>query len=47
MEQKLLEMSPATIDRLLKPVRALCKKGRCSTKPGTFLKNQIPIKTHK
>jgi hypothetical protein len=46
VEQKLLEMSPATIDRLLKPVRALYKKGRCSTKPGTLLKNQIPIKTH-
>jgi len=44
--QKLLAMSPATIDRLLKPLRALCKKGRCSTKPGTLLKNQIPIKTH-
>jgi hypothetical protein len=44
--QKLLEMSPATIDRLLKPLRALYKKGRCSTKPGTLLKNQIPIKTH-
>src|SRR5512137_295165 len=44
--QKLLAMSPATIDRLLKPLRALYKKGRCSTKPGTLLKNQIPIKTH-
>lgn len=46
VRQKLLEMSPATIDRLLKPLRALYKKGRCSTKPGTLLKNQIPIKTH-
>lgn len=44
--QKLLTISPATIDRLLKPLRALYKKGRCSTKPGTLLKNQIPIKTH-
>lgn len=44
--QKLLDMSPATIDRLLKPLRAVYKKGRCSTKPGTLLKNQIPIKTH-
>ena len=41
-----LPCSPATIDRLLKPLRALYKKGRCSTKPGTLLKNQIPIKTH-
>ena len=44
--QKLLDMSPATIDRMLKPLRAIYKKGRCSTKPGTLLKNQIPIKTH-
>jgi hypothetical protein len=46
VKQKLLAMSPATIDRLLKPSRAIYKKGRCSTKPGTLLKNQIPIKTH-
>jgi len=46
VRQKLLAMSAATIDRLLKPLRALYKKGRCSTKPGTLLKNQIPIKTH-
>ena len=46
VRQKLLDMSPATIDRLLKPLRAIYKKGRCSTKPGTLLKNQIPIKTH-
>lgn len=39
-------ISPATIDRLLKPIRALHKKGRCSAKPGTLHKNQIPIKTH-
>ena len=46
VRQKLLAMSPATIDRLLKPLRAIYKKGHCSTKPGTLLKNQIPIKTH-
>ena len=46
IRNKLLAASPATIDRLLKPVRALHKKGRCGTKPGTLLKNQIPIKTH-
>jgi hypothetical protein len=46
VRQKILDMSPATIDRLLKPLRAIYKKGRCSTKPGTLLKNQIPIKTH-
>jgi len=46
VRQKLLAMSPATVDRLLKPIRAIFKKGRCSTRPGTLLKNQIPIKTH-
>jgi len=43
--EKLLEVSSATIDRLLKPHRVLHKKGRCTTKPGTLLKNQIPVKT--
>lgn len=38
VRQKLLAMSPATIDRLLKPLRAIHKKGRCATKPGTLLK---------
>jgi hypothetical protein len=42
---KLMEVSSATIDRLLRPHRALFKKGRCSTRPGTLLKNQIPVKT--
>lgn len=46
IRDKLLAASPATIDRLLKPVRAIHKKGRCGTKPGTLLKNQIPVKTH-
>ncbi len=45
LEKKLLQISPATIDRLLKPYRALYKKGRCTTRPGTLLKNQIPVKT--
>jgi hypothetical protein len=31
--EKLLRASPATIDQLLKPYRALYKKGRCTTKP--------------
>ena len=46
VRHKLIDMSPATIDRMLKTLRTLYKKGRCSTKPGTLLKNQIPIKTH-
>jgi hypothetical protein len=43
---KLHTMSPSTIDRLLKPVRTCyTNKGRCGTRPGTLLKNQIPIQT--
>ena len=43
---KLLRVSPATIDRLLKPERAKHQlKGRSHTKPGTLLKHQIPIRT--
>jgi len=39
-------ISPRSIDRLLKPVRAHYGfRGLCGTKPGTLLKNQIPIKT--
>lgn len=44
-KEKLLCVSSATIDRLIKPFRALHKKGRCTTRPGTLLKNQIPVKT--
>ena len=46
VQQKLLAASPATLDRLLKPLRSQHLKGRGSTKPGTLLKNQIPVKTH-
>jgi hypothetical protein len=43
---KLLRISPATIDRLLKPERAKHQlKGHCHTKPGTLLKHQIPVRT--
>lgn len=39
-------ISPSTIDRLLKPTRTKYKKrGRSTTKPGTLLKKQIPVKT--
>ena len=45
-EKKLLTISAATIDRLLKPERKKLKgKGRSLTKPGTLLKHQIPIRT--
>lgn len=43
---KLLAISPATMDRLLAPARArIWDKERSSTKPGTLLKHQIPIRT--
>lgn len=43
----LLKMSAASIDRVLKPIKAKHKgRGLSGTKPGTLLKNQIPIKTH-
>jgi len=45
IEQQLRTLSAATIDRLLKPIRVRAHKGRCTTKPGTLLKNQISIRT--
>jgi hypothetical protein len=43
----LLKISPATIDRLMKPDRARRqKKGLSLTKPGTLIKKHIPIKTN-
>lgn len=45
IKAKLLKASASTLDRLLKPFRSEHPKGRCTTKPGTLLKNQIPIKT--
>ena len=42
----LYRISPPTIDRILKPLRAKYRlRGRCTTKPGTLLRKQIPIKT--
>ena len=45
VRRRVLAMSPATMDRLLKPVRARGRKGRCATRPATLLKTQIPIRT--
>ncbi len=43
---KLLRISAATIDRMLKPERRKHElRGRSGTKPGTLLKKQIPIRT--
>lgn len=42
----LYSISASTIDRLLKPTRIKYKgRGRSTTKPGTLLKKQIPVKT--
>lgn len=44
--QKLLSISPSSIDRLLRPLKVKHPSKRlCGTKPGTLLKHQIPIKT--
>ena len=46
ISDKLREISPASIDRLLKPVRKKYElKPRAKTKPGTLLKKDIPIRT--
>ena len=46
LEDQLCQMSPSTIDRLLRPYRRL---GGChpftTTKPGSLLKSSIPIRT--
>ena len=45
--QALLKISAPTIDRILKPTRIhYTKRGRSTTKPGTLLRKQIPIKTN-
>ena len=44
--RKLLAISPATIDRMLAPIRKRYQlRARSQTKPGTLLKHQIPIRT--
>lgn len=46
LRAQLLKLSPATIDRLLKPLRTLHKRrGLPGTRPGYLLKTHIPIKT--
>lgn len=45
-KEKLLRISAATVDRLLKPERRKHQlRRRSHTKPGTLLKHQIPIRT--
>jgi hypothetical protein len=45
VKEKLLKISAASIDRVLKPTRVQYGKGRTGTKPGTLLRTQIPIRT--
>ncbi len=45
--QALLEISPSTMDRLMKPHRAkYTKRGLATTRPGYLLKKKIPVKTN-
>jgi hypothetical protein len=44
-KKKLLQISPAQIDRLLRPVRVRHpRKGLCATQPGTLLRRQVPTR---
>lgn len=46
IRKKLLKISPATIDRVLRDdKKKLMLKSRARTKPGTLLKHQIPIRS--
>jgi hypothetical protein len=46
VEAQLCQMSPSTIDRLLRPYRQLGgRRPLTTTKPGSLLKNSIPIRT--
>jgi hypothetical protein len=46
VRQHLPEISPRTLDRLLKPVRRKHgQRGRCGTRPALQLKHRIPVKT--
>ncbi len=45
VEREVCEMSASTLDRMLAHDReAMAPKGRSTTKPGSFLKSQIPIR---
>ena len=45
VRDRLIRMSPATIDRLLAKHRHGGRKGRCTTKPGTLLRSQVAVRT--
>jgi hypothetical protein len=42
---RLLSISPATVDRLLRPEREMIKQGVSTTRPGNLLKHQIQVRT--
>ncbi len=43
--ERLLSVSPATVDRLLYEERQKSRRGRSTTKAGSLLKHQVPIRT--
>ncbi len=43
IRDKLMTISPSSIDRLLRPYKVEFRKGLSATNPGAFLKSQIPI----
>ena len=45
LRRKVLEASPATLDRLLSPYRSAHPKRWRAPKPGTLIKAQVPIRT--
>jgi hypothetical protein len=46
IREQLLQMSAATIDRRLRPFRLEQRRGLGTTKPGTLLKQQVPVHTY-
>ncbi len=46
VRQKLLGMSASTIDRRLRPYRPKIPRGLATTKPGSLLKKQVPVRTY-
>lgn len=45
VRDRLIRMSPATIDRALAKYRRKERKGRATTKPGTLLRSQVAVRT--
>ena len=45
IRSRVLSVSPATFDRLLRKERTKVHHGACTTRPGSLLKNQIKIRT--